>query len=66
MDVAFAPNGDVYIGEGHADESPNDIGSDDPANKCKLCVTASLTCVKHLASSTKHIRALTRIAYVKQ
>jgi DNA-binding beta-propeller fold protein YncE len=30
--VAFAPNGDVYIGEGHANESPNDAGSDDPAN----------------------------------
>ena len=36
MDVAFAPNGDVYIGEGHADESPNDIGSDDPANNIGL------------------------------
>ena len=22
--IAFAPNGDVYIGEGHANESPND------------------------------------------
>ena len=30
--VAFAPNGDVYIGEGHANESPNDSESDDPAN----------------------------------
>jgi hypothetical protein len=30
--VAFAPNGDVYIGEGHANESPNDADSDDPAN----------------------------------
>jgi DNA-binding beta-propeller fold protein YncE len=30
--IAFAPNGDVYIGEGHANESPNDAGSDDPAN----------------------------------
>jgi sugar lactone lactonase YvrE len=30
--VAFAPNGDVYIGEGHANESPNDTDSDDPAN----------------------------------
>lgn len=36
MDVAFAPNGDVYIGEGHADESPNDIGSDDPTNNIGL------------------------------
>ena len=30
--IAFAPNGDVYIGEGHANESPNDTDSDDPAN----------------------------------
>src|SRR5207237_1064574 len=31
--IAFARNGDMYIGEGHANESPNDVGSDDPANK---------------------------------
>ena len=31
--VAFAPNGDIYIGGGHANESPNDVDSDDPANK---------------------------------
>ena len=31
--VAFAPNGDLYIGEGHANESPNDVDSNDPANK---------------------------------
>jgi sugar lactone lactonase YvrE len=30
--VAFAPNGDIYIGEGHANESPNDAESDDSAN----------------------------------
>ena len=30
--VAFAPNGDVYIGEGHGNESPNDTDSEDPAN----------------------------------
>jgi hypothetical protein len=30
--IAFAPNGDVYIGEGHANESPNDADADDPAN----------------------------------
>ena len=30
--VAFAPNGDVYIGEGHANESPNDAASGDPTN----------------------------------
>jgi sugar lactone lactonase YvrE len=33
LDVAFGPNGDVYIGEGHGDESPNDTDSPDPANK---------------------------------
>ena len=32
MDVAFAPNGDFYIGEGHSNESPNDVESADPAN----------------------------------
>ncbi len=31
--VAFAPNGDLYIAEGHANESPNDVDSDDPTNK---------------------------------
>lgn len=31
--VAFAPNGDIYIGEGHGNESPNDTDSDDPANQ---------------------------------
>jgi streptogramin lyase len=25
LDLAFAPNGDIYIGEGHANESPNDV-----------------------------------------
>ncbi len=30
--VAFGSNGDVYIGEGHANESPNDSDSEDPAN----------------------------------
>ena len=30
--VGFGPSGDVYIGEGHANESPNDTDSDDPAN----------------------------------
>jgi hypothetical protein len=30
--IAFGKNGDVYIGEGHANESPNDTDSDDPAN----------------------------------
>jgi NHL repeat len=30
--IAFGKNGDVYIGEGHANESPNDTDSEDPAN----------------------------------
>ena len=30
--VAFGPNGDVFIGEGHANESPNDTDSADPTN----------------------------------
>jgi sugar lactone lactonase YvrE len=32
LDLAFAPNGDIFIGEGHANESPNDTDSDDPTN----------------------------------
>ena len=30
--IAFGANGDIYIGEGHADESPNDTDSDDATN----------------------------------
>jgi streptogramin lyase len=30
--IAFAPDGDLYIAQGHANESPNDTDSDDPAN----------------------------------
>ncbi len=30
--VAFGANGDVYIAQGHGNESPNDTGSDDPTN----------------------------------
>ena len=32
MMIAFSRNGDTYIGEGHANESPNDTDSADPAN----------------------------------
>jgi hypothetical protein len=32
VSIAFAPNGDIYIGEGHANESPNDTQSGDPTN----------------------------------
>jgi sugar lactone lactonase YvrE len=31
LDVAFAPNGEIYISEGHANESPNDVGGE-PGN----------------------------------
>jgi hypothetical protein len=30
--LAFGKNNDMYIAEGHANESPNDVGSDDPTN----------------------------------
>lgn len=30
--LAFAPNRDIYIAQGHANESPNDAGSDDREN----------------------------------
>lgn len=30
--IAFAANGDIYIGEGHANESPNDTDSGDASN----------------------------------
>ncbi len=30
--VAFGPDGTVYIAQGHGNESPNDVGSDDPVN----------------------------------
>ena len=32
MDVAIGPNGDIFIPEGHAEESPNDVDSPDPTN----------------------------------
>lgn len=31
--IAFGKNGDLYIAEGHGNESPNDTDSDDPANR---------------------------------
>ena len=30
--IAFAPNGDIFIAQGHGNESPNDVDSDDPLN----------------------------------
>jgi sugar lactone lactonase YvrE len=33
MDLAFASNGDIYIAEGHSNESPNDVESGDPVNR---------------------------------
>jgi hypothetical protein len=32
MMIAFSRDGDVFISEGHANESPNDTDSNDPAN----------------------------------
>jgi hypothetical protein len=32
LDVAIGPSGDVFIAEGHAEESPNDVDSPDPTN----------------------------------
>ncbi|HEV8212066.1 MAG TPA: hypothetical protein VGP77_18215 [Vicinamibacterales bacterium] len=50
MDLAFAPNGDIYIAEGHANESPNDTDSGDPAN------TLGAARVIHLDKSGRFIR----------
>lgn len=30
--IDFGANGDIYIAQGHGHESPNDVGSNDPAN----------------------------------
>jgi len=49
LDIAFAPNGDIYIGEGHANESPNDTDSTDPTN------TIGAARVIHLDKSGKFI-----------
>lgn len=32
VQIDFGPKGDIYIFEGHGDESPNDVGSNDPTN----------------------------------
>lgn len=32
VDIAFAANGDFFIAEGHANESPNDVDGPDPTN----------------------------------
>jgi sugar lactone lactonase YvrE len=33
ISIAFAKDGSAYIAEGHANESPNDVGGSDPANR---------------------------------
>jgi sugar lactone lactonase YvrE len=43
VDIAFGPNGDIYIGEGHGDESPNDTDSPDPANNIGAARVIQLT-----------------------
>jgi NHL repeat len=47
--IAFGQNGDIYIAEGHADESPNDTDSEDPAN------TVGAARVIHLDKTGKFI-----------
>jgi len=47
--VAFAPNGDVFIAQGHANESPNDVDSDDPENK------EGVARVLHLTKDGKYV-----------
>jgi hypothetical protein len=47
--IAFGPGGDIYIGEGHADESPNDTDSGDAAN------TVGAARVIHLDKTGKFI-----------
>jgi hypothetical protein len=47
--VAFAPNGDVYIGGGHANESPNDVDSPDAWN------TEGVARVLHLTKDGKFV-----------
>ena len=32
LDIAVGPHGDIFIAEGHGDESPNDVDSADPTN----------------------------------
>jgi hypothetical protein len=41
--VGFAPGGDLYIAEGHANESPNDVDNDDPTNNVGAARVIHLT-----------------------
>ena len=47
--VAFAPNGDVYIAGGHANESPNDVDSPDAWNQ------EGVARVLHLTKDGKYV-----------
>jgi DNA-binding beta-propeller fold protein YncE len=47
--VAFGPKGDVYIAEGHANESPNDVDNDDPSN------TIGAARIVHLTADGKFV-----------
>jgi len=49
MAVAFAKDGSVYIAQGHANESPNDVGSPDPTNR------SGAARILHLTSEGKFI-----------
>jgi hypothetical protein len=43
VSVAFGASNDVYIGEGHANESPNDVDADDSANNIGAARVLHLT-----------------------
>lgn len=47
--LAFAPNGDVYIAEGHANESPNDVDGPDAWNR------EGVARILHLTSDGKYV-----------
>jgi DNA-binding beta-propeller fold protein YncE len=48
--VAFARDGSVYIAQGHANESPNDVGGPDPANR------SGASRILHLTKDGRFIR----------
>ena len=49
MDLGFGRNGDIYISEGHADESPNDVDTGDATN------TIGVARILHLDKTGKFI-----------
>jgi hypothetical protein len=53
LDLAFAATGDMYIGEGHANESSNDAGSDDPADNMGALDLGGMTYVPMAMNSIR-------------